>query len=435
MTVPRARRVAVIGGGWAGLAAAVEATSLGHEVTLFEMASTLGGRARSFEASGLQLDNGQHILIGAYVETLALLRRIGLDVESALLRTPLRLVDIKGRGLKLSAGNPALAFVWAVLRRRGWRRRERLALLGAALSWALKRFRCDAALTVAELTHKLPQALRRDLIDPLCVAALNTPADKASATVFLRVLRDALFSAPGSADLLLPRVPLGSLLPQAAQRWLNGAGATVETGKRVMRLEQDGSTWRVDKTAFDDVVLACSAVEAARLARPFNAGWAHAAAALRYEPIVTVYLRGIGVGLREPMLALASDDESNPAQFVFDLGRLRGESGLLAFVVSGAATWLERGTDAIEAAVMAQARSLPKVGAKTRLSHLRTLIERRATFLCTPQLERPPAAIAAGLQAAGDHVDGPYPATLEAAVRSGLAAARALHSTRSDTVS
>jgi len=105
-----ARRVAVIGGGWAGISAAIEATSLGAKVTLFEMAPQLGGRARSVDVEGLALDNGQHILIGAYVETLRMMRTVGVDIEAAFLRTPLRLLDTAGHGLQLPGGPPVLAF-------------------------------------------------------------------------------------------------------------------------------------------------------------------------------------------------------------------------------------------------------------------------------------------------------------------------------------
>ena len=107
-----------------------------------------------------------------------------------------------------------------MLARRGWPWRERLALLVAAAGWARRAFRCDEHLTVGQLTAGLPATVRADLIDPLCIAALNTPAPHASASVFLRVLHDALFAGAGSADLLLPRVDLGALWPEAATAWL-----------------------------------------------------------------------------------------------------------------------------------------------------------------------------------------------------------------------
>ena len=425
-----APRLAVVGGGWAGLAAAVEACRAGQRVTLFEMAPQLGGRARRVRTpGGLDLDNGQHILIGAYRETLALMRSVGVVPERVFLRRPLALVDPDGNGLRLGSGPPVLAFVLAVVGRGGWSLADRLGLLRAATGWALRRFRCDPSSSVEDLTRGLSLAVRRSLIEPLCVAALNTPADRASGQVFLRVLRDALFSGRGSADLLLPRTHLSALLPDAVAPWLTAKGSEVRLSARVRRLERAGPGWLLDDEPFDHVILACSASEAARLCGDCAPEWGTTAAAFDYEPIITVLLHSRGTRLAQPMTVLASDAAA-PAQFAFDLGAIDGggeRDGWFSFVVSGARTWSERGLDATAEAILLQARSAFPAGTwRTPPAVLSTLAERRATFLCTPGLRRPPAAIAQGLQAAGDYLAGPYPATLEGAVRSGLAAARAL---------
>jgi squalene-associated FAD-dependent desaturase len=418
----RARQVAVVGGGWAGLAAAVEATRRGHHVTLFEMAPQLGGRARAVDFGEALLDNGQHILIGAYAQTLALMRFVGVDVDSALLRTPLRVTYPDGAGLQLAPGSPLVTFAAAVMRYPGWGWREKRAMLMASARWALQRFRCDGSLTVAQLTAHLPAKVRDELLDPLCVAALNTPAPQASAAVFLRVLKDALFSGPGSADLLLPRWRLSELWPAPAARWLKASGATLRLSTRVERLAAGSAGgWLLDDQPFDTVVLACTANEAARLAHAIAPAWSAQAAGLRYEPIVTVYARQTRPQrLPQPMTALRSDAE-RPAQFAFDLGSLGGPDGVLALVISGAAQWVARGMAATEHAALRQAESA--FGGEP-LQALRTTTEKRATFLCTPGLCRPPQQLLPGLLAAGDYVEGPYPATLEGAIRSGLAAGK-----------
>ncbi|WP_366558915.1 hydroxysqualene dehydroxylase HpnE [uncultured Methylibium sp.] len=429
---PARLRVAVVGGGWAGLAAAVEACSLGHSVTLYEMAAIPGGRARCvpIDDLGFPVDNGQHILIGAYTQTLRLMRQVGVDPEQVLQRLPLTLLDAQGRGLRLPTGAALPAFVRGVLAAHGWSIGERLALLRAAGGWLARRFRCAPQLTVAELCAGLPPTVRRQLIDPLCVAALNTPADQASAGVFLRVLRDALFAGPGASDLLLPRVDLGTLWPEPAWRWLEARGAALLRGRRVESIERGHSEWDVDGVAHDRVVLACPAGEAARLASPHAPDWATRAGRIRHEPIVTVLLRTEGLRLPAPMLALDPDDAA-PAQYVFDLAQLRdrepGAAGVFAFVISGAARAVERGLDATTTAVLAQARTqLATLHPGAHWRPLRSLAEKRATFLCIPRLRRPSAAVAPGLLAAGDYIDGPYPATLEGAVRSGIAAAHLL---------
>ena len=416
-----AARVAIIGGGWAGLAAAVEATSRGHGVTLFEMASAFGGRARRIDHDGLALDNGQHILIGAYAGTLRMMALVGADPQRLLWRMPLSLAYPDGGALTLPRGAPSLAFARAVLARRGWPWRERLALLVAAAGWARRAFRCDEHLTVGQLTAGLPATVRADLIDPLCIAALNTPAPHASASVFLRVLHDALLSGPGSADLLMPRVNLGAAFPEPALRWLARTGATVRLGHRVDRIEPHGAAWQVDGDAFDHVVLAATAPESARLAGPLAPAWAHMADALAYEPIVTVYVRSAGTVLPAPMVALR-DGPGAPAQFAFDRGQLGGPAGQMAFVISSARAWVEAGLDATVETTLQQARGALAAHLRGPLEPIKALTEKRATFRCTPGLQRPAMIVSGGLHAAGDYVDGPYPATLEGAVRSGVAA-------------
>ena len=420
------RSVAVVGGGWAGLAAAIEATRRGAHVTLLEMAPQLGGRARAVEADGLMLDNGQHICIGAYAETLRLLADVGVPESAAFLRMPLCLVDSEGRGLRLSGGPPFLAFMRSVAAHPGWPWSVKLALMGTAGVWMMRRFRCDPGLTVAELTRSLPADVREEMIDPLCVAALNTPPSEASGEVFLRVLGDALFAGAGSADLLFPRVGLSELLPGPAERWLAGRGAEIHLRHRVEALEAEGTGWRVDGQRFEAVVLAASPVESARLVVNLNSDWATAATALRYEPIVTVYLRSDGARLPEPMLALRSAADG-PAQFVFDRGQLGGPSGLLAFVISGAQPWVDAGSEKTLAATHRQAHAALHKLLPRPLETICSIAERRATIRCTPGLLRPPMQIGRNFLAAGDHVEGPYPSTLEGAVRSGRAAACALH--------
>lgn len=411
-------KLAVIGAGWAGLAAAVTATQAGHEVTVFEAARTLGGRARALEAaladgSAVTLDNGQHILIGAYGETLRLMAMVGVDVDAALLRTPLALVFPDGNGLRLPKLPAPLDALAGIVGARGWSWRDKLVLLRVASGWQRAGFACDPLRSVAGLCAALTPRVRDELIDPLCVAALNTPATEASGQVFLRVLRDAMFGASGGSNLLLPRQDLGALFPEVAAKWIEARGGRVMPGRRVQSITHDPGGWRVDGAAFDAVVLACPPAEAARLATAHDA-WCAQARALRFEAIATVYLEG-GHRLAEPMLALRATPDA-PAQFVFDRGQLGGPAGLWAMVISASDT----GREMLEAQVRAQAIAqldcqAPRV--------LQTVIEKRATFACTPGLQRPPMQIAPGLTACGDYVEGPYPATLEGAVLSGLAAA------------
>ncbi|SFM47319.1 hydroxysqualene dehydroxylase HpnE [Variovorax sp. OV329] len=415
-------KLAVVGAGWAGLACAVHATRAGHQVVVFEAARTLGGRARRVDGDeGLALDNGQHILIGAYSATLAMMRELGVDPDAALLRTPLQLRFADGGGLALPRLPAPLDLLAGILfGARGWTLRDKASLLRTALGWRASGFRCAPQASVAELCAGLTPRVMKELVEPLCVSALNTPVDQSSGEVFLRVLHDALFSGRGGADLLLPRVDLGRLLPDAAAAWLSQHGAPLRLGRRVQSLQADGDRWHIDGEAYDQVVLAGPPWEAARLAREANPHWAATAEALRYEAIATVYTQGALRPLAAPMVSLRSGPGA-PAQFVFDRGQLGGPQGLLAFVVSASAT--ER--EALQSQVLAQAAVQLQ---ETRLRVLQTVVEKRATFACTPDLVRPPVRIAPGLLACGDYIEGPYPATLEGAVRSGAGAALQLGS-------
>jgi hypothetical protein len=319
-----------------------------------------------------------------------------------------------------------IAFARGVWAAKHWPARARLSLLVHATGWMARGFRCPASLTVAQLTQGLSAVVRQELVEPLCVAALNTPADTASARVFLRVLKDGLFSGPGSADLLLPRTPLSELLPSPAERWLREHGVQLRVGERVQDIAQQGAEWQVNGQPFDAVVLACSAYEAARLVGAVSPQWAAQANGLRHEPIITTYLECPGARLDRPMVALREGPQA-PAQFAFDLGLLGHAPGRFAFVCSGASAWVERGLEACAQACAEQARSAFPGGTwPTPPTVVRAFAEKRATFACTPGLQRPPMRIADRLFAAGDYIDGPYPATLEGAVRSGIAAAQAL---------
>ena len=426
------QRLAVVGAGWAGLTAAVRGVQAGFQVSVFEMSHHPGGRARSLDNRPDALDNGQHILIGAYTRTLALMRELGADPAVLLHRMPLALRFPDGAGLALAAGTPAWSLLMGIARFAGTSVRERLSLTRHALGWAARGFRCDETLTVDALCAGMAPRMRELLIDPLCVAAMNTHARGASAGVFLRVLQDALLGGAGSADLLLPRRPLSELLPQPARQWLAQHGAAWLSGTRVQQVRRERDGWHVDGQAFDAVLLACSSTEAARLAQDVAPAWAQDAAALRFEPIVTVYVQADGARLPSAITALHEGPQA-PAQFVFDHGQLGTCAGRFACVVSGAQRWVDAGMAATEQAVLAQLRDAFPAGTWPHAPKvLRSVAEKRATFRCTPGLRRPPSHVALGLMAAGDYVDGPYPATLEGAVRSAEQAIANLLQTHAD---
>ncbi|GGY34490.1 hydroxysqualene dehydroxylase HpnE [Pseudoduganella albidiflava] len=428
--------VAVVGGGWSGCAAAVELVRRGAAVTLFEAARTLGGRARRIDVAGRTLDNGQHILLGAYASSLKLMRTVGIDRGRAVLSVPLQMRYPPGGMQFVAPRLPApLHLAFALLGAKGLDREDKLAMARFSTAARWMGWSLDNDCPVAELLERFDQTPR--LVDlmwrPLCLAALNTPLESASAKVFLAVLRDSLGARRQASDMLLPRHDLSALFPDAAAQWLQQRGAIVRLGAKVSQLQENNGRWLLDGEAFDKVVLAASPVATAALLAPLPAAapLVEQLAAFTYEPITTCYLQyGAGVRLPQPFFAL----EDAPAtghwgQFVFDRGQLDpAQAGLLAVVVSAsgeAAALPQQELAQAIAAQVAQAFGRPELGSP---AWLKVVTEKRATYACTAGLVRPANATPLdGLVLAGDYTAGEYPATLEMAVRSGLAAAALLH--------
>lgn len=422
-------KTAIIGGGWAGLAAAVELCAAGGEVTAFESAKQLGGRARRVDIHGHALDNGQHILVGAYRETLRLMNAIGADGECLLRRIPLELA-YPGAGFKMKLPRlPApLHLAFGLLNASGCTWAEKISAVRFMRSLQACEYRLAEDCTVTELLDRQQQhgALRRYLWQPLCLAALNTGPEKASAQVFANTLRDSIGGSRNATDLLLPATDLGSVFPDAAATFIQARGGKIHLSRRI---EQIDPRHEIHGERFDHVVLAVAPQHAARLLtqQPETVATAKLLASYAYEPIATVYA-GYPPDLRLPCPMLGIDNGKNEplGQWVFDRGQLGSAHGILSFVLSGSGNWEEGEDDDLLDALHGELeatlnRKLPKP------SWHQIIRERRATFSCHPNLPRPTTRTALpGLWLAGDYAYADYPATLEGAVRSGIAAARAI---------
>ena len=449
--------LAIIGGGYAGMAAAVALAGRGITVTVFESAQQLGGRARGVMHNDTQLDNGQHLLLGCYHQTLHMIEQVGGDIEKDFLRLPLQL-DLHGEfSLKAPRLPAPLHLLVALLTAQGLSFNSRLN--AARFMLALRRMNFTlpspasgggakgegSDITVAELLaqHSQDADLTQKLWEPLCIAALNTPIHKASAQVLLNVLRDALNRSRADSDMLLPRINFTALFPQRAANHVEQHGGKVFTSCGVeaiipndngIELRLATSPSKLDTPSvrpevskgeseksslqFSHVICAAPPVVAAKLLRPI-AALAETVAqidVLEHQPIYTVYLQyPARVTLPHPMLGL----HQRYSQWLFDKGRISGQHGLIAAVISAEGIHQDLSQEELAQKVIAELRE--EFGVIEPPQWFKVIAEKRATFCCSPKLQRPPQQTTLPrLLLAGDYTAGDYPATLEGAVLSGL---------------
>lgn len=426
--------VAVIGGGYAGMAAAVMLAEQRVPVTVFEAAKTLGGRARRVEHRELALDNGLHILVGAYQETLRLMRRVGADPETLLLRLPLTW-RIHERFMLKAAGLPApLHLLAGLMAARGAPFMDRLSAARFMFRMRRQGYRLQQDTSVDWLLDQHGQGGRMAnlLWRPLCVSALNTPPETASAQVFLNVLRDGLDADRAASDMLLPRVDLSRLFPEPAADYVQANGGTVLTGQRVTAIDESDGSFKVRcadrEHAFSHVVCALSPHHAGAFLIGISAlaEVAEAVERLAYQPIYSLYLQyPQDVRLPAPMLGF----ESALLQWAFDRGALGGQHGVIGAVISAEGAHQDLAQD--ELAHLAHQELQQQLGPLPEPSWHRVIAEKRATFACTPGLKRPESRTPLrNFFLAGDYVASDYPGTIETAVRSGIGAARMILNAR-----
>src|SRR5450759_2160503 len=436
---------AIIGGGYAGMAAAVALAGRGITVTVFESAQQLGGRARGVMHNDTQLDNGQHLMLGCYRATLRMIEQVGGNIEKDFLRLPLQL-DLHGEfSLKAPRLSAPLHLLVALLTARGLSFSARLHAARFMLELRRMNFRLPNDITVTELLaqHGQDADLMQKLWEPLCIAALNTPIHKASAQVLLNVLRDALNQSRADSDMLLPRINFTALFPKRAANYVEQHGGKVFTSCGVeaitpkaegieLRLPASSSTLDTSSVRpgvskgesdeplqrFSHVICAAPPAVAARLLRPI-AALAQTVAqidSLEHQPIYTVYLQyPAHVTLPHAMLGL----HQRYSQWLFDKGRISGQHGLLAAVISAEGIHQELPQEELAQKVIAELRE--EFGVAEQPAWFKVIAEKLATFRCSPNVHRPSQQTALPLLLlAGDYTAGDYPATLESAVLSGL---------------
>ena len=441
----QAKHVIVIGGGMAGLAAASSLSHRGVAVTLLEAASQLGGRARSvaieFNSQVIQLDNGQHIILGAYRETLKLLASIGIREEDAFLRVPLTLDMRAGTQTAFKLSTPAylpapLNQLVGFLCCSGLSFSERIAIIKFMLRLKKSNYQLAADEPLADFLRSNQQSSNAITLlwEPLCLAALNTPIHIASSRVFLNVLRDT-FKSKNSADFLLPQHDLSQLFSQPVESYFKAIGKKIILNQRVKSItpNQNGFTIsckqalikesQANQSSFEasHVIVATSPVRLRNVIAdlPKLNLVANQTESYEYQPIYTVYLQyQSSVTIAVPMLGLVG----GVSQWVFDRGILCGQHGLMAVIISAGGQHQQLTQDELALKVAQELKAaFPQLA--QALWH-KVIAEKRATFSCSVNLPRPAHVTPyPNLYLAGDYTYADYPATIEGAVRSGVACA------------
>ena len=439
-------KIAVIGGGFAGFAAAVALQERRHEVVLLERRGVLGGRATSFHdaVTGEDVDNGTHLMLGAYRATLDLLRRAGAS-DLVAFQDNLKLEWVDEQGVAALDCPPLGAPLHLLVGLLGLRVPLAVKLQAVRMGLAVRLGRRPDGLTLAEYLRRCGQgaSARRLLWDPLALAILNAPVERAAAVLFHRVYQEAFLRDHRASCLVFPRRGWGVLIERIA-RYFEGRGGVVRRGARAETiLVEDGratgvryarraetreevAAGRTPEPRVERADAVVSAVPAHVLRGLLSEEWRARipfAALERFgaSPIVSVELWLDRLVVDRPMLGL----RESQVEWVFDKGRLYGREGApqhLAFVVSAAnRSATKTNAEFVAAAEGALRRYFPAMAGATVRRAL-VLRDPLATFASSPELEalRPgPDTPIVGLFLAGDWTDTGLPATIEGAVRSG----------------
>jgi len=404
-------KVAVVGGGLAGLAAALDLVEAGQDVMVYEARPTLGGAVQTLpERDGdpePPPDNGQHIALGCFTEYLRFLERIGEGGSFLRTRLGLPVLDRDGRAATIAPSLPSL------LRYSLLPLRDRLRLPVTTLR--MRSTQSQPGETFGALLRRLGEtdgSIDR-FWDVFIRPALNLRCDEVDAEAGLFTVRTALLGPRANSDLVLPTKPLG---------WMHGDAAGRALGDRV-RLEQRVES--LDELDADAIVVAVPPRESARLLGEAEPG-------LEDSPIVSVHLWFDRPLLGEPLAALLGSD----AHWVFDRGSLTGErperGQYLTVVSSGVPELLEvRGRELVERI----AGQLKERLGQAELLWSRVSREPYATIALRPGVQRPGVETSQlNVVRAGAWTDTGWPATMESAVRSGRRAAQHILSSTSAKV-
>lgn len=436
------RDITIVGAGWAGLAAAVELSSRGHKVTVYESARHAGGRARDLQHQGRNLDNGQHLMIGAYQQMLQLLHTVGIKEYEVLLRMPQQLTVLdylqnrpvfKLKLPRLPAPWHLLAGIFKCPSLTGFEKIQTLLRFNALLKNDINQ---DISVDQWLATAKLPAHYVNYLLKPLCLAALTTHTSEASARAFQTILRQTFNGPASNTDLLIAKTSLGQLFPQAAVYYIQSCGGRVLLEQRVSDITSTGR--HVDAIVvnnehikIEQLILATPAPVTHKLLESIAACGAiiEQLQQLEHEPVTTVYCQyPITTRLPQPVMGVVNAR----VEWLFDR-RVCEQPGLIAAVISASGDHMNMDkTFLAETVAIELKRLFPDWPEPEDILVIR---EKRATIRCHSDVDLVRPGIQTpldNLRLCGDYVyieennQAGLPSTLEGAVRSGVKCAQTL---------
>ena len=425
MAVPPMGSVAIVGGGWAGLACALRLAQAGYAPVVFESAPEPGGRARRALLEGHHRDNGQHLMLGGCRSLRALFQAAGIQLPEVPFQ-----YQSGARQLSIPAKAGRIGLALALCRARGFSWLERYQLLRALIHLQIHHWHVDQTLSVADWLQltKQPASLIHEFWAPLALAILNTPLHVAAMWRLAPVLRDTLGQGGSALCLIQPEGNLSASIVDPVVSVIEQAGGSVRCGVRVTGVEKTASGYQLQihnasTEAFDHVVLALPpwALGHLRLPAALNASaWAQAFGS---QPIATVYL-GFESSFRlpAPLLQIAGPTPDDARVWAMDRAHC-GEPGVVAISLSAEGAWHSLNADALtQACLSALQHAVDKL---PPCLWQKAVMVQRATYAATPAALIAEAELSPlpGLHLAGDWTHPTYPATLEAAVSSGFSAA------------
>jgi len=421
------RSVAIVGGGWAGLACALKLAEAGYRPVVFESAPEPGGRARRALVEGHYRDNGQHLMLSGCVSLNSLLDAAGIKLPAVPFN-----YQSGSRCLSVPAKAGRLGLAVALLRTKGFSWHERYRLIAALLHLKASGWCVPHDQTIHDWLkqHQQPAALIDTFWAPLALAILNTPLEQAAMRRFAPVLRDSLGMGSQALCMLQPERNLSESIVAPLVSAIEQLGGTVQCGERVTAIEQAEGGYQLamsnrgEHWHFDQVVLAIPPWSLKHVSHPAPLNAAALDRAFGAQPIATVYL-GFDQRFRlpAPLLQIAGPTAGDARVWAMDRAHC-GEPGVVAISISAHGPWCELTADELANATLSAL--LATVTEAPLCLWKKAVVVQRATYAATPEALLAPQNLEPlpHLHLAGDWTHADYPATLEAAVHSGFAAAR-----------